>query len=35
MAAETVTVTAQEEGLVERYEKNVEGELGREQAADS
>jgi histone deacetylase 1/2 len=35
MAAENVAISAQEEDLIERDEKNAEGELATEQAADS
>jgi histone deacetylase 1/2 len=35
VGAEDAAVTAQEEGLVEREEKNAEGELATEQAADT
>jgi hypothetical protein len=35
MAAENVAISAQEEDLIERDEKNAEGELATEQAPDS
>jgi hypothetical protein len=35
MGTEDTVVNAQEQGLIERDEKNAEGELATEQAADS